>query len=218
MTIPLAEERGTEMRCIKLLFAALALLLLLCGCSGGARFERDGDGFGYTDAKTGVHYVALPSQYEAGRAGDAVGAYTDRKFDVTTTFYAIPDLDSSLYLTDDNAYVYTAADPLPDAKTWQISAVLVCDSDAVSVESFRLTDAASITAVRALWFEGEAVELPLVKASASRRLKLASVEHPNLYYCFNFYAYEDGTGYFYDAEAGRAVACSAELVVAIKGT
>lgn len=217
MTIPLVEDWGTEMRHIKLFALLLTLTLLLCGC-GDARFERDSDGFGYTDTKSGAHYVALPSQYEAGRAGEAVGVYTNKQYNVTTTFYTIPDLDSSLYLTDDSGYVYTAADPLPDVKNWNVSAVLVCDSDAISVESFRLTDAASIGEIRSLWLEGEACELPLVKASATRRLKLASADHPNLYYCFNFYAYESGEGYFYDAEAGRAVACSAELVTAIKGT
>ena len=203
------------MKRILLLFLFCALLLCSCGT---ARFERDGDGYGYTDSKTGVHYTVLPSAYEAGRAGEAVGEYTDKAYGVLTTFYLIPDLDGALYLTDDNAYVYTAADPLPDAKQWNVSAVLVCDSDAISVESFRLTQAAQIAEVKALWFEGEACELPMVKAIASRRLKLASADHPNLYYCFNFYAYESGEAYFYDAEAGRAVACSADLATLIKGT
>ena len=188
----------------------LSLVLMLGGCS--ARFERDEKGLGYTDSKTDVYYASMPFAFEAGRAGEAVGEYTDKKYGTTVTFYLIPDLDGSRFLTDGDGYVYCADATLPDAKAWQLSAVLVCEEDAISLEQTRVSDTHQLAAFHSAWFAGEESELPLQKASYARRLKMACAEYPNLYYCISFYRYEDGSAYFYEAEAGRAVACPEELV------
>ena len=215
MTIRSTESLGTEMRRTSFLALCLALLLLLCGCS--TRFERDTDGFGYTDTKTDVHYTALSYCYEAASAGEEVGEYTDRKHDYTTVFYQIPKLDTALYITDDSGAVYCAADPLPDAKLWTLSTLLICQEDAISVEERRLEDATTIAMLQKLWFEGEDSELPITRADYKRRLKMGSTSYPNLYYCISFFAYEDGTAYLYDAESGRTVVCTAEAIEAVKG-
>ena len=196
----------------KLAFPALllALLLALSGCGG--RFERDGQGLGYTDSKTDIYYTALSSEFEAGRAGDTVGEYTDKKYDRTVTFYLIPELDGARFLTDDDGYVYCADATLPDASKWEPFAVLICEEDAISVEQARVTEATELAAFCAAWFEGEEGELPLQKASYSRRLKMACADYPNLYYCISFYYYEDGSAYFYNVEERRAVACPEALV------
>ncbi len=201
---------GTEMKRITLTALLLALLLLLGSC--GSRFERDAEGLGYTDGKTDVYYTALPSAFEAGRAGDAVGEYTDKKYDRTVTFYLIPELDGARFLTDDNGYVYCADPAVADAAKWQPSALLICEEDAISVEQARLTASEELAAFHSAWFLGEESELPLQKASYFRRLKMACAAYPNLYYCVNFYYYEDGSAYFYDTEAGRAVVCPEALV------
>lgn len=187
----------------------LALLLLLAGC--GSRFERDAEGLGYTDGKTDVYYTALSSSFEAGRAADEVGQYEDKKYGRTVTFYLIPDLDGTRFLTDGDGYVYCSDAQLPNVADWQLSAVLICEEDAISIEQARVTDAAKLAAFRAAWLEGEESELPMQRAAYARRLKMASNSFPNLYYCISFYRYEDGSAYFYDREEKRATVCPAEL-------
>ena len=191
-------------------FAALLLLLPLLLCACGSRFSPDEQGTGYLDKKTDRHYLALPTAYEAAsREAKETGAYVDKAHGRTVSFYPIPGLDAALFLTDDNAFVYCAADTLPNAQNWAISAVLVCEEDAVSVEDMRLTDPAQIAPIRDAWFAGEQTELPLDRADFARRLKFTCEEYPNLYYCVSFYAYEDGTAYLRDAETGRVVVCPA---------
>ena len=194
----------------RLRFAALLLLLPLLLCACGSRFSPDERGMGYVDKKTDRRYLALPTAYEAAaREVKETGAYVDKKHGRTVNFYPIPGLDAALYLTDDNAFVYCAADEAPDAKNWAIDAVLVCEEDAVSVENKRLTDPAEIAPIRDAWFTGEQTELPLDKADFARRLKFTCEAYPNLYYCVSFYAYEDGAAYLRDVETGRAVVCPA---------
>ena len=203
------------MRFLRVLAVLLVTVLLLCSCSG--RFESDAAGQGYTDGKTGIFYKAMPTTFEAAtRENEPLGEFEDKKFDYTLAFYVIPSLDAKLFLADANGFVYCAADPMPDFSVFSVSEVLVCDEDAISVEVFRVKDAATVAALRALWAEGEQAELPMVKASHKRRLKMASPDYPNLYYCVNFYCYEDGTAYLYDSESSRAVLCTEELTAVLK--
>lgn len=205
------------MKKIAILALCLALALLLCAC-GETRFARDADGFGYTDTKTEIHYTALSSRYEAGSCGEAVGSYyIDKKDDPVTTFYLIPDLDGALYLTDDYGHVYTAAQTLPNAAEWNVTAISVCDEDAVSFATSTIRDAATISLICSAWFEGEGAELPMKRPSFSKRLKLSSPDYPNLYYCFSFFAFDEGEAYLFDTEDDRTVACSAEIIAAIMG-
>ena len=203
------------MRALRVLAVLLATVLLLCSCSG--RFESDAAGQGYTDGKTGIFYKAMPSTFEAvSRESEPLGEFEDKKFDYTLAFYVIPSLDAKLFLADGNGFVYCAADPMPDFSGFSVNAALVCDEDAISVEVFRITDAEKLAALRALWAEGEQTELPMVKASQKRRIKMTSPDYPNLYYCVNFYSYEDGSAYLYDSESSRAVLCTEELTAALK--
>ena len=197
------------MRRVHLTALLLALLLLLAGCT--TKFERDADGYGFTNTKTDKHYTVLDSNYEAASYGAEMGEYTDKRFDYTVTFYEIPDQDPERFLTDAIGQVYCADQTLPDAAGWTVSAVLICQEDSISVELLRWTDAEKISAVTDAWFHGEEVEMPLGSYSESYRFKLMSKDYPGIYYCFGFYAFEDGSAYFYDITAARSVLCPAEL-------
>lgn len=201
------------MKVLRVFALLLTALMLFTGCV--ATFTRDENGYGYTHKKSGRHYAAMSNAYEAAGADEQVGEYKDSKHDVTRVFLEIPGLDPDRFLTDATGLVYCADEQLPDAASWTITHVRVCEEDAISVEKGSVTDAAEIAAIRALWFEGEDVELPVEKAAFSRRLKLQSAEYPAIFYCFRFFTYEDGSAYFYLAETRRAVAVSAEVATAI---
>lgn len=201
------------MKIIRIATLLFGVLLLFTGCA--TSFVRDEDGYGYTDKKSGRHYVVMSEAYEAARAGEQVGEYKDKKHDVTRVFSEIPGLDTTRFLTDNYAAVYCSDETLPDAKDWTFTRVRVCEEDAVSVERGNLTDALTISLLCDLWFEGEEAELPMEKAAFSRRLKLQSEEYPAIYYCFRFFVYEDGSAYFYLAETRRTVAVSAAVAAAL---
>ena len=194
------------MRRISLAFLLLAALLLT-GCS--ARFAVTESG--YTDTKTDRHYVALSAAFEAAEGGEEVGTFEDDEHKRVVRFRVIPDADAARFLTDEDGAVYCADEQLPDAATWPLKYILVCEEAAISVANARITDAAVLAEIRAVWFEGEAGELPLSDIKTNRRLKMASADFPGIYYCVNFYIYEDGTAYFYDMTTRRAVAVSAAL-------
>ncbi len=202
------------MRALRISLVLLALLLLFTGCAAPT-FLRDEDGYGYTEKKSGRHYAAMSTAFEAARAGEQVGEYKDKKHDVTRVFLEIPGLDTHRFLTDAAGLVYCTDEQLPRAADWTFTRVRVCEEDAVSVERGSVTNAAEIAAIRTLWFEGEEAELPAERASYSRRLKLQSEEYPEIYYCFRFFLYEDGSAYFYLAETRRTVAVSADVATAI---
>lgn len=214
MTIRSPESSGTEMKVIRIALVLLALLMLFTGCAAPT-FLRDEDGYGYTEKKSGRHYAAMNTAYEAARAGEQVGEYKDKKHDVTRVFLEIPGLDTHRFLTDATGLVYCTDDPLPSAADWTFTRVRVCEEEAVSVERGSVTDAAVIAAIRTLWFEGAEAELPAERASHSRRLKLQGEEYPEIYYCFRFFVYGDGSAYFYLAETRRAVAVSPDVAAAI---
>lgn len=207
---------GIDMKKVRLAVLMLALLLLCSAC--GPRFLADGSGLGYTDKKTDIFYAAMPTTFEAAsREGEPIGQFEDKEFDRTISFYAIPSLDAKLFVTDEYGFVYCAADPMPTFESFPVNEVLVCEEDAVSVELFRMTGTNSIADLVRAWKIGENAELPMVKASFMRRLKMASALYPNLYYCINFYAYEGGEAYLYDSESKRAVVCPAEIASLVLG-
>lgn len=199
------------MKAFRILPLLLALLLFLSSCSS-PRFLADEDGYGFTHAKSGLHYTLLPSTYEAAGRGEEVGSCTDKEFDVTTVFYTVKGEENDpLLITDGMGYLYSAADPLPDASLWVFEAVMICIEEEICVEVNRLKDAAQVGDIRALWFEGEETELPDGKAEVIRRLKMTTKAHPGIYYCFYFYRFADGSAYFFDADSHRAVAVPSEV-------
>lgn len=199
------------MKKIGFLCMLLLAAFLLVGC--GARFEATKTG--YTDTKTDRHYTALSSAFEAAAGGETVGEYEDEAYGRVVSFRVIPKADAARFLTDGYGFVYCADESEPDVKSWRVKAILVCEEDAISVEKNRLTDEGVIAQIQSLWFEGEEGDRPMEKATHVRRLKLASDDCPGIYYCFNYYVYEDGTACFYDAESRRTVMLPAELVAAI---
>lgn len=203
------------MKRIHLTALLLALVLLLVGCT--AKFERDGDGYGFTNKKTDVHYTVLSGNFEAAAQGEQVGEHVDEKFDYTTLFYEIPGLDADRFVADGDGQVYCADDTLPNAAELTVSSVLVCDEDEISIALVRWTEAKTVSAVRDAWFSGEEAELPFGAHTTFYRMKLTFAEYPGIYYCFGFYAYADGSAYFYDIGTARSVACPAEITALVIG-
>lgn len=208
MTTLCRGSLGIDMKKISLLL--LALVLLLSSCSGVRAFERDAEGYGYTDKKSDLYYVELDATFEPLKAGEPFAEYKNKETGVTRTFHEIPDLEPTLFLTDEYWNVYYAGKEPVDASKWELSAILVCDEDVISVEAFRFTaekDAATVATIRSLWFEGagDAV-LPFSAATCKRRIKLSCEAYPNLLYCFTFLAYDSGEAYFYDVSSRRTVA------------
>lgn len=204
----------------KLLLLLLPLLLLLSSCSNVRKFERDAEGYGYTDTKSGLYYVELDAAFEPASAGEAWGEYKNKKTEKTRTFRTIPELEPTLFLTDEYLNVYYAGDTPPDAAKWEVSAILVCEEDVISVEDFRFTtegDTETVNAIRSLWFEGvgDGV-LPFKDADYKRRIKLSCEAYPNLLYSFSFLAYDTGEAYFYDASSRRTVAVPDTLAVLLR--
>lgn len=218
MTTPCRGSLGTDMKKIALLL--LSLVLLLSSCSGLRSFERDTEGYGYTDQKSDLYYVELDAAFEPAKTGDAFGEYENKKTGTKRTFSVIPDLDPALFLTDEYLNVYYAGETPLDAAKWEPSAILVCNEDVISVEEFRFTtekDAATVAIIRSLWFEGagDAV-LPFSDAAYKRRLKISCDAYPNLFYCFSFLVYDSGEAYFYDASSRRTVAVPDTLVALLR--
>ena len=206
MTTLSAESSGIEMRRAFLILLLLAALLLT-GCS--ARFAITETG--YTDTKTGRHYVALPAAYEASAGEEEVGTFEDEAHARVVRFRVISGADAARFLADEEGAVYCADEVLPDAAAWTLKQILVCEEDAISYAYARITDVVALAEIKALWFAGEESELPLEEIKTNRRLKLASDDCPGIYYCVNYYIYESGAAYFYDIIARRAVSVPAAL-------
>lgn len=200
----------------RFLLLLAALLLLFTGCSEGHRLERTEDGNGYVDTKTKVVYLQLDIAFEPAVTGELVGTYTDRARDITVTLHEIPKLDTATFLADEDKNVYCVAEAMPNAADWQIETILVCDGDGVSVERRRFTAALqpdTVEQIRALWFEGEEANfLSLTEADKLYSIKISSAAYPNLYYCFDFLYFAEGTSYFYNAVSHRSVEVPADLV------
>ena len=194
------------MRRISLICLLLATLLLV-GC--GARFDVTQTG--YLDTKTDRHYTALSAAFEAAARGEEVGVFEDEKNGRVVTFYVIPNADASRFLTDEDGALYCADAVEPDASLWAISRILVCEEDAISVAIADIEDAAVISEITRVWFESQKDELPLESATTVRRLKMECKDFPGIYYCINYYVYEDGSAYFYDMITRRATLVPAAL-------
>lgn len=218
MTIPCRGNLDIDMK--KLLLLLLSLVLLLCSCSGVRTFERDEDGYGYTDTKSDLYYAELDAAFEPAKTGEAWGEYRNKETDVTRSFYEIPELEPTLFLTDKYLNVYYAGDEEIDAATWTLSAILVCDEDVVSIVDFRFTaeeQGQTVSEIQRLWFEGAGdAMLPFGSAAYKRRIKLTCKQYPNLLYCFSFLAYDSGEAYFYDASSRRTVAVPDTLAALLR--
>lgn len=189
------------------LICLLLVALLLTGCSSRFAVTKEG----YTDTKTDRHYVALSAAFEAVEPGEEIGVFEDGQTGRVVTFYSIPGADAARFLTDGDGAIYCADAQLPDPASWALSYVWVCEEDAISVAYAELTESALIEQIKSVWFAAQAAELPLEGADTVRRLKMTGNALPGIYYCINFYLYEDGSAYFYDMTTRRAVAVPGEL-------
>ena len=192
----------------RFLILLLLLTLAFVGCS--ARFAT-AEG-GYLDEKTGKIYKPLSEAFEAIAGGEEVGEWESTLYEDTLTFLEIPHADPDRFLTDERGNVYCSDEVRPDARSWRVDRIYVCDIGSLSMAAGGITDAAVIEQIRTLWHEGEEAELPYEDMVVSRRLKMSSPDCPGIYYCVLYYIYGDGTAYFYDRFERRAVLVGEELV------
>lgn len=193
----------------RFLILLLLLALALVGCS--ARFTTTEGG--YLDEKTGKIYKPLTEAFEAISGGEEVGIWESTLYeDDTLTFLEIPQADPARFLADERGNVYCSDEERPDASTWRVDKIYVCDVGALSMATGSIADAAVIGEIRTLWYEGEEAELPYSGLALSRRLKMTSPDCPGIYYCVLYYVYGDGTAYFYDRFENRAVLVGEDLV------
>lgn len=213
MTIRFPASLGIEMKRLLLVFLAALFLLTACGEKDPTVFLCDVDGYGITDTETGIHYTALPSEFEPSALGAVRGAYTNEKSGAVFTYYEIPSLDPTQYLADEERNVWCALEVLPSPAALTPTAILFFEERAISVESMRFsadTEGAVVGEICTLWFEGEATAKPEGDMSYTRRVKIAFAELPNVYYCFSYVIWGE-QAYFYDLFADRTVAVPADL-------
>lgn len=218
MTIRFPANSGTEMRKKNFLLVLLAALLLFTACEKRARFTVSEDGYRFTDRRTGVTYTALSPAFEPAKGGNARGKCklpdgTER------TLREIPSLSPDLWLADDEKTLYYAGEGLPDPAEWELTTVLFCEDEGVSIERFRWTkteEPEKITALAAVWFSGEETEFPPGAPTLYRAVKLQGAEYPNIYYCIGYYQYEDGSAVLYEKFSGRCVSVPAETYFGVK--
>ena len=204
------------MRKIFSLILCFCLCLPLVACSKNKEnlFRRDEDGNGYTNPKTGVHYVGVDYCFEPCGAGEVIGVYRDKK-GISRTFSAVPGMDASLCVADEYLGVWYAGSPLPTLENFAPEVLLVCVEDAASVELFRYTKgdpSGSFERILPVWLTGAPAERPELSLSDFRVLKLSGSAFPGLYYVFRVCLYEDGSAFFLDPTTGRAVAVPSGLV------
>lgn len=184
----------------------LALLLVGCGDKGHS-FTLSADGYTLTDEKAGIAYTILPPAFEPASGGREVGVYRT-KLGEDLPLREIPLQDARVFLADDKQNVFCAA-AVPDVSQMAIKQVLICEEEEISVQIGAVRDAAAVARVQALYFHAPDAELPLTRPLKVRRFKLVADELPNVYFCFNYYRYEDGSAYFYEHYTGRTVAIPA---------
>lgn len=218
MTIRFPASLGIEMKKRSFLLVLLAALLLFTACEKRARFTVSEDGYRFTDRRTGVTYTALSPAFEPAKGGNARGKCklpdgTER------TLREIPSLSPDLWLADDEKTLYYAGEGTPDPAAWEMTAVLFCEDEGVSIERYRWeapTAGEKIAALCTTWWNGEERELPPGAPTLYRALKFQGAEYPNIYYCIGYYQYEDGSAVLYEKFSGRCVSVPAETYFGVK--
>lgn len=171
------------------------------------------------DEDTEILYRALDSAYEAGRAGNEVGRFTVEKHNYINVFYAIPDMDPTLFLTDDYGDVYYAGTEEMDASRWDVDTVLICrlvgELSEVKGRFDTQNRADLVSAVHEAWFAGEDLgsEVFLLEtAVACYPVKMGCAAYPNLYYAIELRVTASGSVYLTDKYGKRVVLPDVALV------
>ena len=185
-------------------FLLFLLPLLLLSCAKTRTMRADADGFGYTDQKSGVHYTVMPTAYIPVSVGKRFAKSEEGA--VLREFYADGELSPEAWLADRYGHLYSADGTSPDVRNAEITTILVCVRETISVEFARVSDAETIAAFKRAWFDGAQAELPPEKPAAVRTLQCVMTEYPAFYYCVTFYRYADGDAYCFDRESGHTVA------------
>lgn len=199
----------------RFLVLLLALMLALCSCTGARDLELSEDGEGYLDRRSGLVYLQMEPLYEATATGDVFAEFEDERGTVHE-FFEIPQLSVEQFLADQYRHVYLAGDDFVTADEWELSAVSLCQENAISVvlKEYRVADhAETVSKIRDLWFDGEVAEfLPPARPDTIYSVKFSTAAYANLMYSFSFYHFEGGDGYLYSADLDRVVKVPADML------
>jgi hypothetical protein len=163
----------------------------------------------YVDKSNGIAYVPADVNYEPEAVGEP---YADAD---GMTLYTVRGLDPKQWLTEKyegvGAIYYADTIELPGLDGWQANAVLVCESDVITVQKAEVTDADEVAAIVAA-----ATQNPLDSAPEGTEtgtggykvyhLKFTSAVYSGLYYDLlyldngaNAYFYNRSSKLYYDA-------------------
>lgn len=206
------------MKQIKIICAALAVLLTLSGCNIGlVRIEHDIKTPLYTDAASGISYTYAPSCYEAVRVGDKYAKWKNES--TTVLFYDMEGADPTLWLTEEGKTVFYSQDvELPSPEEMGISEILVCAEDEYAVALVSISDAQHMSEIISTWQNGEAVEYTAATPVRNYRVKMVSELYPWMYFNLIYVEYSDGTSYLYCRDLDRCVAAGDLIKGYLDGT
>lgn len=188
--------------------AAVAIYFALAGPTLGL-VKLKPEGGKYVDRSGGIAYVAADINYEPVAVGEPYAKIGD------TTLYEIKGLDPKQWLTEKyegvGAIYHSDKIELPGLGGWQANAVLVCETEVITVQKAEITDPADVEAIVKAATENpldyEPSELVTQRESFKvYHLKFTSSVFEGLYYDIlyldngkNAYFYDRSTKLYYDA-------------------
>jgi hypothetical protein len=189
--------------------AAAVLIYMLAVAPNLGLVKLKPEGGKYIDKKNGIAYVPADVNYEPFAVGQP---YAEAG---SITLHEIPGLDPKQWLTEKyegvGAIYHSDEIELPGLDGWQAGAVLVCESDVITVQKAEITDPAEVGAIVAAAtqnpLESEPFELVTERDSYKvYHLKFTSSVFEGLYYDIiyldngkNAYFYDRSSKLYYDA-------------------
>ena len=192
------------MRKISLFLAFLLCASLLIGCGGDSLAN-----FKYKNGKYTVGkdvYVPASLLYEPTSVGEAYAFYKRGNI----TLYRVGANDPSLWLTEEyvsgmTTVFHSESITLPALPQLGAEKAIVCQSDAITVALFEITEEAALAALIDLYENGAAADMPVTDADAEYEMKFYSSDWPQIYINLSCLQYGEDM-YLYDATTRRGVA------------
>lgn|GEM_PF-635859 len=153
----------------------------------------------YKDASNGVSYISADVNYEPIAVGEAYADYNG------TTLYQISGLEPTKWLSEEysgvGAVYYADTITLPGLADWQSDSIRVCESDEITIQKSKISDADEIAAIVAAATTNPLESEPTAGGTSGEfsvyHLKFTSSVYTGLFYDLLYL--DDGVNtYFYD--------------------
>lgn len=153
----------------------------------------------YVDRQNGVSYVSADVNYEPVAVSDAYADYNG------TTLYTISGLKPTEWLSEEysgvGAVYYADSITLPGLADWQSDSIRVCQSEDITIQKSKITDAGEIAAIVTAATKDPLESEPVASNKSGEfsvyHLKFTSSVYTGLFYDLLYL--DDGTKtYFYD--------------------